>query len=297
MHWSTNNIYEYAPDGTRTLLSPPAWTNPTPLRSTSTATSSSRTAAPAISMNSPGGARTTFASGLTYPNGLAFDSSGDLYVGDQSFYKFTPGGTQSTFASGKPIALAFDSSGNLYAKDPFYIYEFAPNATRSNLRRFRRRVTTSMAFSSSGNLFATGEASGNVYEFAPDGARTTFASGLTDATGLAIGSNGNLYVADGSLGNIYEYTPGGVQSTFATGSAGPSTWHSPPVPPNPPRSSCWARGGGPVWLPLRMAKTEAFSRTRRGIGPRRRGGNRFARGRPRRPVRAVAASGAARRAA
>src|SRR5208282_1097228 len=56
----------------------------------------------------PGGVRSTFASGLIHPEGLAFDSAGDLFASDfgsgsggiGSIYEFTPGGVRSTFASG-----------------------------------------------------------------------------------------------------------------------------------------------------------------------------------------------------
>ena len=66
-----------------------------------------------------GGVRSTFASGLANPAGLAFNSAGDLFEADLSsgnIYEFTPGGAQSTFASGlnAPAGLAFDSAGNLY---------------------------------------------------------------------------------------------------------------------------------------------------------------------------------------
>jgi len=59
----------------------------------------------------PGGVQSTFASGLSGPAGLAFDSSGNLYDANainRNIYKFTPGGTRSTFASGLnyPYGLA-----------------------------------------------------------------------------------------------------------------------------------------------------------------------------------------------
>lgn len=131
----------------------------------------------------PGGAQSTFASGLS-PNGLAFDNAGNLFVaatGSGNIYEFTPGGARSTFASGLPypIALAFNRAGNLF-------------------------VTTYY---------------GTIIEITPGGMNSTFASGLNRPAGLAFDSAGNLFEADGS-GNIYEFTPGGTRSTFASGLSG-----------------------------------------------------------------------------
>src|SRR3954471_11889495 len=47
---------------------------------------------------------------------------GDLYASDYfggNIYEFTPGGTRTTFASGlsSPVGLAFNSAGNLFAAD------------------------------------------------------------------------------------------------------------------------------------------------------------------------------------
>ena len=92
----------------------------------------------------------------------------------------TPGGAQSTFASGlgEPFGLAFNSGGDLFEAD----YD-----------------------------------SGNIYRYTPGGAQSTFASGLNYPIGLAFNSAGNLFEADYCSGNIYEFTPGGAQSTFASG--------------------------------------------------------------------------------
>ena len=49
----------------------------------------------------PGGVQSTFASGLNGPVGLAFDSAGNLYESNfntDSILEFTPGGAESTFA-------------------------------------------------------------------------------------------------------------------------------------------------------------------------------------------------------
>jgi len=51
---------------------------------------------------------------------LAFDSAGNLFVANGTIIdEFTPGGARSTFATGmgNPTSLAFDSTGNLYVSN------------------------------------------------------------------------------------------------------------------------------------------------------------------------------------
>lgn len=81
----------------------------------------------------PNGTRTVFvgpsafAAGA-YPVGLAFDSSGNLFVSTECFcgspggdaiLKFTPARVESTFATGltNPRGMAFDASGNLFVAE------------------------------------------------------------------------------------------------------------------------------------------------------------------------------------
>jgi DNA-binding beta-propeller fold protein YncE len=89
---------------------------------------------------------------LNQPGGLVFDIAGNLYEADNGsgkIYKFAPGGTRSTFASGldHPRGLAFDSAGNLFVSD--------------------------------------WSGRGSIYEFTPGGACSTFASGLNGPQFLA----------------------------------------------------------------------------------------------------------------
>src|SRR5262249_17850960 len=65
------------------------------------------------------GLRSIFASGLTYPNGLAIDSGDNLFVGEShweqqtlvgSILKITPSGVRTTFAARIVGAMAFQST-------------------------------------------------------------------------------------------------------------------------------------------------------------------------------------------
>jgi sugar lactone lactonase YvrE len=175
----------------------------------------------------PNGFRSTFASGLKYPGGLAFDKSRNLFVADEgsgTVYKFTPGGIRTTFASAlnDPVALAFDSAGNLFVADFAFIYKFTPGGVRTIFASLDglSEPMDGLAFDRAGNLFVTGRYTGNVYEFTPTGVRTTFASGLYDPVSLAFDSQGNLFVADRGFdydgffdAAVYKFTPSGLRST------------------------------------------------------------------------------------
>jgi DNA-binding beta-propeller fold protein YncE len=128
---------------------------------------------------------------LNNADALAFNGAGDLFVacwgigefppiGDGHITEITPGGAESTFATGlsSPSGLAFNSAGDLFEAD----YD-----------------------------------SGNIYEFTPSGAKSTFASGLDGPMGLAFDGAGDLFVADWAGDTITEITPGGAKSTFASG--------------------------------------------------------------------------------
>jgi sugar lactone lactonase YvrE len=179
----------------------------------------------------PGGVQNTFASGLSSPNGLAFDSAGNLFVATSlSILKFTPDGAQSTFALGLsgPVGLAFDSAGNMFVAESGSgsILKFTPGSVRTT---FASGLSgpVGLAFDRAGNLFVTdggdivGPGHGHVYKFTPDGVRSTLASGFITPNGLAFDSAGNLFLADGGdidgLGQaIYKFTPAGVRRTFAS---------------------------------------------------------------------------------
>ena len=172
----------------------------------------------------PLGTKTTFASGLSGPVGLAIDASGNLFEADENsgkIFKFTPAGTKTTFASGlnHPFGLAFDKAGNLFEADDGSgtIFKFTPNGTKTTFAT-GLSFPTGLAFDAAGNLFAASASAnaggGTIFKFAPNGTKTTFASGLDQPTGLAFSASGTLLVSDPSSGAIFKFTPDGTKTTF-----------------------------------------------------------------------------------
>ncbi len=123
-----------------------------------------------------GTARTFVSSGLIWPDALAFDAAGNLYVanyGGGTISKVTPAGVVSTFASGlyDTGGLAFDAAGNLYVADNLDV------------------------------------ADSTIAKVTPSGAVSTFASsGINGPFGLAFNASGSLFVANLGNSTITEIT-------------------------------------------------------------------------------------------
>jgi trimeric autotransporter adhesin len=150
---------------------------------------------------------------LNYPNGLAFDQAGNLYVTDQynnNVRKISPLGIISTFAGngttsysgdGGPASVASLNGPSRVAVDAggdVYIDDYGNNRIR--------KVSSSGIIS----LVAGNGSMG----FAGDGAQATAAQ-LSQPIGVDIDESGNIYIADYSNHRIRKITPTGIISTFA----------------------------------------------------------------------------------
>jgi len=148
---------------------------------------------------------------FSFPTGLTFNSTGNLYVTDNNAIRsITPAGVVTTFA-GSATAGHADGSGSAAS--------------------FNNPV--GMAFDATGNLFVVDSTSGTLRKVTPAGLVTTFAGtpalggglgGLIDGTGsaarffgpegLATDSAGNVYVADTFDSAVRKISPSGAVSTL-----------------------------------------------------------------------------------
>jgi len=183
--------------------------------------------------------------GMVFPDGMAIDSSGNLYVVNSDpninsveiFASPTPGTSDpaplATIAGSNtqlsvPVGIALDSAGDIYVVSQFAtsVTEFtppfsgtmnvAPTAIISGANA-GFSMPTGIALDPRGNIYVTNENSAEVLEFAPpvaggsDQSPIAAISGsetdLNHPVGIAVDTFGNLYVSNSGTDTIEEFAP------------------------------------------------------------------------------------------
>jgi len=180
----------------------------------------------------PSGNPSTFAtttSGLDYPLGLAFDSSGNLFVangGANTIEEFHTNGQTSFLSSpslNEPDGLAFDANGDLFVANygNNTVEEFSPGGTGTVFATATDGLDEpeGLAFDGDGNLFVSNQGGGNgtIMEISPNGSNSVFAttaSGLDNPQGLVFDRSGTLYVANYSNNTIEKFNALGQGMIF-----------------------------------------------------------------------------------
>ena len=147
---------------------------------------------------------------LLYPDGVAVDGSGNVYVADVvgTIRKVTPSGAVTTLAGSLGVSGSKDGTGS---------------AAQFN-------SPAGLAVDGGGNVYVSDQGNSTIRKITPAGVVTTLAgtagqSGHADGTGgaasfatpgnVAVDSSGNVYVADQLNHTIRKITPQGVVTTFA----------------------------------------------------------------------------------
>jgi hypothetical protein len=150
--------------------------------------------------------------------------------GSGSIDEFTPDGTPFVFATGlNPAALAFNNAGDLFVASDGNIYQFTPDGTESTFASGAVASVSggysSLASDSAGDLFVGDGIRQQITKIGPNGAQSTFATGLTPAA-LAIApkqKNGEtVYIGNPALPFVDYAQPDGVPPLVIMGEYSPA---------------------------------------------------------------------------
>ena len=165
-----------------------------------------------------------FASGIENVRGLAFDRSGNLFVGQSDrIIKIAPNGFTNIFALNVngPNSLAFNRAGDLFVTDrDGHVLRFSPQGQGSIFVSGLVKPT-GLAFDKDDNLFVADFGSDAIFKVTPEGSRTVFALNMKGPQGLAFDRTGVLYAVNGTNGTIEAFTRVGSRFTRVVNLANP----------------------------------------------------------------------------
>jgi sugar lactone lactonase YvrE len=181
-----------------------------------------------IAVFAPGASKPsrTISSGVSYPNSLTLDKSGNLYVGNfgaasgsfnSSVTVYSPGSSQParTITNGVfgPFAMTVDKSDKLYVAnnggDTVTVYAKGSSQPDRTIA-LGIRGPEALAFDTAGNLYVANWFANDATVYGPKKGtpRLKITDGIAAPTALALDSAGNVYVANHRGNSITIYAPG-----------------------------------------------------------------------------------------
>ena len=178
-------IYKFASDGSRTTFATGSVFRSLAMDNQGHLLAASAGTGQVLRFNADG-SYSTLVSGFRATSQVACDSSNNLFFTAAntiaySIYKLTPDGVQSRWSGVAPQAyMTTDASGNLFVDRAQSIHKFTPDGTET-IFSSDCGGPEGLAFDASGNLFEVDLLGYNIFKFAPDGTRITFATALPSA--------------------------------------------------------------------------------------------------------------------
>jgi hypothetical protein len=171
-----------------------------------------------------GGDLTEYSGDIPNPTGIAFDSSGQMFVTsrlDGTVYKVTPFKEAVSFSRNLGVAtgIAFDSKGVMHVGDRSGTI-FTVNGIGEEKVWTQLEPSVSayhLAFGPDEALYVSGPtvtSFDSIWRVTPDGESSVYFKGLGRPQGLAFDTNGNLYIAASYQGRrgIVRISPGGTEA-------------------------------------------------------------------------------------
>lgn len=179
-----------------------------------------------VRIDSDGQNRLDFHTGHNEPLGMAFDSSGNLFVSEHSGRKIGKIDANGNYTlvhqgDGRFGGLALDSTGRVYAVDTSKGSIIVMDSDGGNVSTFAagwgNDAMFGLAIDDEDNLYVTDHREGKIIKIAPDATTTTFMENIAYPYWISYGKDGYFYVS--SLGNtmIKADREGDVVATFGTG--------------------------------------------------------------------------------
>ena len=156
---------------------------------------------------------------MSFPYGMAFDGSGNLYVANElnnTLGKFSSNGTFLSSISGNmngPRGVAIDGSGNLYVANNYNntVSKFSSNGTFLSSISGNMSVPSGVAIDGSGNLYVANQNNNTLSKFSSNGTFLSSISGnMNSPRGVAIDGSGNLYVPNANNNTLSKFSSNGT---------------------------------------------------------------------------------------
>ena len=179
------------------------------------------------------GTQTIVGSGLEYPQGLAVDGAGNLYIADNNrneVYKVTPGNVQTTVGSGlvAQLGVAVDGQGDVFIGDYTgnQVVEVPANGGPQTVVYSQGSSSNpvGLAVDAAGDLFIADAGLKEVVEIpagcASSTCQTTIGSNWEAPQSVVVDAAGDAFVADSSLEEVVEVPAGctNINCQFAVAS-------------------------------------------------------------------------------